>query len=145
MSKLPIKIIFKDKEYFCSENSLATLNLYYGKITKPEDLHNLGCLDFKTIRKCVSKFFERKRTTLSMIKKSINQKHPVLVSIIPDANLKTLREKGLDSARHTVLVYGYTENNLLVVDDGVKKRIGFKNFIKIWKRTDNDTWIRKDI
>lgn len=136
--KLQIEPVYCPYEYYCSENSVATLLGYYKRNVDPRDIHDNDCYSFSTIGGCLPKKFKRRSSTIIKIRRSIKNKHPVLVSVIPDLNIK---ENPYEPEVHTILIYGYSDKNILSIDDGVKKRINYINFKRIWKRTNNDTWI----
>lgn len=136
IKKLDIIPVFEDLKYFCSENSVSTVLKYYGINILPRNIHSLGCIGFDSINTCLPDKFVRKPSTFQDLMISIKNNNPVLISIIPDNNLKTME-------RHTVVIYGITHKNVLIIDNGKKRRVNWLNLDRVWKRTNNDSYISK--
>lgn len=131
---LDVKPVFEDRDYFCSENSAATVLGYYGIKKTPSELNKTGCVDFFTISKCMGKDFKPATTNLTGIRYAIENNHPVIVSTIPDTNVKK-------QERHSIVIIGFKEaepkkyiGTLLAIDNGKKIEISRDDFERVWHR-----------
>jgi hypothetical protein len=143
---LNITPIAEDKDYYCSENSLATVLRHFNpglrKVT-PDYLHDMGCDSFPNIKKCFSLVMDLhyklvKNTTIAQVRASLRRNYPVIASIIPNANVKW----GNGKERHTVVINGINlKNDLSIIDNGHIKFQSFRAFVQEWNRTNRKAYI----
>jgi hypothetical protein len=143
---LNITPIAEDKEYYCSENALATVLRHFNpglrKVT-PDYLHDMGCDSFPNIKKCFSLIMDIHyklvdNTTIAQVRASLRRNYPVIASIIPNANVKW----GNGKERHTVVINGINlKNDLSIIDNGHIKFQSFRAFVQEWNRTNRKAYI----
>lgn len=133
MLNLPKKCV--SAPYYCTENALSSMLGYLGVNISPTTLHEWGCDMFDNAIKCMPKKYEYRKATLDDIMQSVKAGQPAMVSIVPE---------GQDE-RHTVVVIGYDERGLFLLDNCDVKHRDFKTFGQEWKRTNNKTIINMEV
>lgn len=138
MKSVPIRPIQFDGKYVCSESAVASVLNYFGKrVTLPE-LKEMECVDFQTIGNCLPNYGYGK-CTFGDIGKSVRSGKPLIASLVPKRNFGILATEGLDRARHSVVIYGYDDDNIYYFDDKREdEKATIESFAEAWKVTDYD-------
>lgn len=162
--KVPfVKSVF---DYMCSENTVSMYLAYYKKKISPETIQNyigeMSCYHIFSIHKCLSKILKDKYiviksnlkfTTIGVrftnivavkytIQKFIDNKEPLIASIIPDTNWADYLSnpnKDIQEFYHTILIVGYIKGTQTILkhDQGPFEKMDLYDFIRQSARTNH--------
>ena len=85
-------------------------------------LRERGCVSFGTIQPCLPEGYGYDSCNFRDIRGSIDEGDPVIVSMIPNSNLRAWFISGQDP-HHTMVIHGYDDENYYVISDGDKYKV----------------------